>query len=110
MDIEKLNEYLRKNNFRWVAKKTKYSDLPLEVLKTSLSILDTDSDLKPVQRRLPLVEGPRVGILAESSKKILWAWLRENGCDRNADVRRLLFGEITEEEFCRLHPGHPACK
>lgn len=42
-------------------------------------------------------------------KGTLWAWLANNGCDRFADIRRLFFGEISEDEFCGMYPDHPAC-
>lgn len=52
----------------------------------------------------------QLGLRLGEQKKTLWAWLRQEACLKHPDVRRLLFGEISEDEFCRLHPTHPACR
>lgn len=51
-----------------------------------------------------------MGLPATLGKGTLWEWLKVNDCDRFAEVRMVFFGEISEDEFCKLYPEHPACK
>ena len=50
------------------------------------------------------------GLAPGKQKNVLWEWLKNNDCERFADIRLLLFGEMDEDEFCALYPEHPACQ